>query len=153
MDIIIPDNDAYASSEEWLATCDQKVLLEEFSQWHPIFIKMLEAAHEPLLYKIVDRDPSEVLQKGGLVVLGDALHPMGPYMGSGGSQSIEDACVLEICLIGMADRAQLSGRLEMLQRLGVPRYASIQMGSRVRPDEPNREELCRALFDQCRKWF
>lgn len=151
-DIVIPDNSKFASSEEWQARCDKDALLEEFGHWHPIFPEILRAADDFLLWKICDREPLEVLHRGRLCVLGDALHPMGPYRAQGGTQSIEDAGVLEICLSGLEDKDQLAERLELLQRLRVPRYATIQMASTVRQDEQNMEQSYQKVLEHSRKW-
>jgi 6-hydroxynicotinate 3-monooxygenase len=42
---------------------------------------------------------------GSIVLLGDACHPMRPYMASGAAMAIEDAAVLARCLADIADRA------------------------------------------------
>ncbi|KAJ4422369.1 hypothetical protein N0V82_003023 [Gnomoniopsis sp. IMI 355080] len=89
---------------------------------------------------------------GGLCVLGDALHPMGPYRAQGGTQSIEDAGVLEICLRGLKAKEELAERLELLQRLRLARYATIQMASTVRQDDPNVEQSYQKVLDYSRKW-
>lgn len=151
-DIVIPDNDSYASSEEWLARCEKKVLIEEFKHWHPIFTELLRTADEPLLWKICSRDPLEILYRGKLCMLGDALHPMGPYRAQGGSQSIEDAGALELCFTGVRDKSEIVQRLEILQKLRVPRYASAQMASTVRQDDPNYVERMNEVLQQCKRW-
>ena len=153
MDIIMPDNDKYAGSEEWLARCDKQVLIDEYGHWHPVFTEIVKAAEDPLLYKICARDPVEILHKGSLCILGDALHPMAPYRGQGGSQSIEDAGALEMCLTGIYDRAEVPRRLELLQKLRVPRYATVQLASSVRQDEPNVEARFAEILKISQKWF
>ncbi|KAL6629407.1 hypothetical protein ACP70R_029172 [Stipagrostis hirtigluma subsp. patula] len=40
----------------------------------------------------------EVFQEGTVTIAGDAMHPMGPFLGQGGSSSLEDAVVLAQCL-------------------------------------------------------
>ncbi|CAN8097663.1 unnamed protein product [Discula destructiva] len=151
-DIVIPDNDKYASSEEWRARCDKEALLNDFGHWHPIFPAIIQAADDFLLWKICNRDPLQVLHKGGLCVLGDALHPMGPYRAQGGTQSIEDAGVLEVCLTGLKAKEELARRLRLLQSLRVPRYATIQMASTVKQDDPDFESNYKRVLDFSRKW-
>lgn len=153
MDIIMPDNDKYAGSEEWLARCDKQVLIDEYGHWHPVFTEIVKLAEDPLLYKICAREPVESLHKGRLVIFGDALHPMPPFRAQGGSQSIEDAAALEMCLANLQDQAEVPRRLELLQRLRVPRYATIQLASAVRQDEPNLEERFGEVLERSQKWF
>ncbi|PQQ04137.1 FAD-dependent urate hydroxylase-like isoform X1 [Prunus yedoensis var. nudiflora] len=48
------------------------------------------------------RSPWDILvgnfRKGSVTVAGDAMHPMGPFLGQGGSASIEDSIVIARCL-------------------------------------------------------
>lgn len=155
-DIVIPDNKSYTSSEDWRARSEKDALVREFSHWHPIFNDLVgtAAAEEELyLWKICAREPVDVVHRGRLCVLGDALHPMGPYRGQGGSQSIEDAAVLEICLTGIQDEKEIPRRLEMLRELRVPRYAASQLASTVRQDEQNYRQRVVDVLAEHDKWF
>ena len=153
-DVLIPDNDErFMAKEEWLAHCEKQVLLDEFAAFHPLFRDCFAAADPPLLWKIFQREPLETMYRGGLVLMGDALHPMPPYKAQGGSQTIEDAGALEICLSGMRDKSELPQRLELLQTSRVPRYGCAQWASTVRQDEANFEERHQEVFEHCRKWF
>ena len=56
-------------------------------------------------WAILERDPLPHWSDGYVVLLGDACHPMTPYMAQGAATSIEDAAVLaepfaETCRIG-----------------------------------------------------
>ncbi|KAH8896263.1 FAD/NAD(P)-binding domain-containing protein [Thozetella sp. PMI_491] len=153
LDVIIPDNDSYASSEEWFARCEQDVLLHEFRHWHPVFTEILSAADKPLLWKICNRDPVNILHNGKLCMLGDALHPMPPYRAQGGTMSIEDAGVLGVCLSNLHDASEIPKRLDLLQKLRVPRYATTQMLSTIRLGESDKTEKHKEVLEICRKWF
>ncbi|KAL2211171.1 FAD/NAD(P)-binding domain-containing protein [Sarocladium strictum] len=153
-DIVIPDNEGYTSLEDWRARSNKDALVREFSHWHPIFTDLVAAADDELyLWKICAREPVDVVHRGGLCVLGDALHPMGPYRGQGGSQSIEDAAVLEVCLTGIQDKGELLRRLEMLRELRVPRYAASQLASTVRQDEQDYRQRILDVLARHEKWF
>ncbi|KIW90973.1 uncharacterized protein Z519_08756 [Cladophialophora bantiana CBS 173.52] len=148
------NKDNSAVCEEWTARCDKQVLLDEFGHWHPLFQEIFKAADDdPLLWKGCSRAPRDTLHKGKLCMLGDALHPMPPFRAQGGSQSIEDAGALEMIATNLVDRSELPKRLEMLDRLRVPRYSCAQMISSVRQDELNMEERYIEVLNQCRKWF
>lgn len=151
-DIVIRDNEKYASSEEWLAKCDKQVVLDEFSHWHPIFTEILKIADEPLLWKICDREPLEVLYKDRLCILGDALHPMRPFRAQGGTQSIEDAGVLEVCLAGLKNVEELGQRLQYFQKLRLPRYATAQVASTVMQGDPNAQTRWEEVLQKGRLW-
>ncbi|OQU97504.1 FAD binding domain-containing protein [Cladophialophora immunda] len=134
-DMLMPDNENYASSEDWTARCNKQVLLDEVGHWHPLFQEIFRAADEdPLLWKVCSRAPLDTLHKGKLSMLGDALHPMPPFRGQGGSQSIEDAGALEMIATYITDKADLPKRLEILDRVRV-------------------QERYIEVLNQCRKWF
>ncbi|EXJ63426.1 uncharacterized protein A1O5_11475 [Cladophialophora psammophila CBS 110553] len=124
-DMLMPDNEKYASNEEWTARCD----------------------------KVCSRVPPDTLHKGKLCMLGDALHPTPPFRAQGGSQSIEDAGALERIATNIVDKSDLPRRLEMLDRLRVSRYPCAQMISSVRQDDLNLDERYIEVPSQCRKWF
>ena len=61
-------------------------------------VRRCDAAETKTLTKVWYRSPWQVLlgrfQRGTVTVAGDAMHVMGPYIGQGGSASLEDAVVL-----------------------------------------------------------
>jgi 6-hydroxynicotinate 3-monooxygenase len=59
---------------------------------------ILAAAPELRKWALVERDPMPSWGKGNVVLLGDACHPMPPYMAQGAASAIEDAVVLARCL-------------------------------------------------------
>jgi salicylate hydroxylase len=64
-----------------------------------------------------------------VTLLGDACHPMLPYMAQGAAQSIEDGATLAACLAGIASSEVVEAltRYEALRR---PRTAAIQLAAR-----------------------
>lgn len=54
------------------------------------------------------RAPWDILlgkfRRGSVIVAGDAMHAMGPFLGQGGSSAIEDAVVLARCLAQKMDK-------------------------------------------------
>lgn len=153
VDVVMPDNEKYASSEEWLATCDKSLLLEDFQHWHPVFMEILRAADDPLLWKICAREPLDKLHNGRLCILGDALHPMPPFTGQGGGQAIEDAAALESCFSDISSTADVAIRLKLLEELRIPRVATIQLLSHCRLDDPELEAATRQVIERCRPYF
>jgi 6-hydroxynicotinate 3-monooxygenase len=73
-------------------------LVNVFHGFHPDVLRVLGAAPEVNRWAILERDPLPLWSRGRIVVLGDACHPMTPYMGQGGSMALEDAAMLVRCL-------------------------------------------------------
>ncbi|VCU68475.1 6-hydroxynicotinate 3-monooxygenase precursor [Pigmentiphaga humi] len=114
--------------ESWSARGDKAELLKEFDGWHPIVRGLIEATDEVFKWALYDRDPWPVWTQGRVTLLGDAAHPMVPFMSQGGAQSIEDGCVLALCLAGLPHDP--AAALAAYQDLRTERTARVQLGSR-----------------------
>ncbi|MCY1377330.1 6-hydroxynicotinate 3-monooxygenase [compost metagenome] len=78
---------------------------------------------------LYERDPLPFWSKGGITLLGDACHPMMPFMAQGAGQAIEDAVVMSRHLEG-ATRSTLAQALLAYQEARLARTSEIQIGSR-----------------------
>ena len=67
---------------------------------------MLAAAPEVHKWGIFEREPLATWCRGNVTLLGDACHPMTPYMASGAAMALEDAAVLARCLAEIGDVAE-----------------------------------------------
>jgi salicylate hydroxylase len=74
--------------------------IEEFaglySDLYPAALELICAISPESLFKwgLRDREPLERYRKGRVTMLGDAAHPMTPFLGQGACMAIEDAVVL-----------------------------------------------------------
>ena len=64
---------------------------------------------------------------GRITMLGDACHPMIPFMGQGGAQAIEDAAAITACLLKCGDDVEAA--LKLYETVRLPRASQIQNGS------------------------
>src|SRR5471030_441659 len=115
--------------ESWSATGDTKVLRDAFSGFHPEVRKVVAAAPDVHKRPLVDREPLEHWIDGNVALLGDACHPMTPYMAQGAAMAIEDGAVLSRCLDG-TDRAGVAAALRRYEKNRQERTAKIQLTSR-----------------------
>ena len=84
--------------ESWSNTGDLDQLRHEYRDFHPIVRGVLEACPAVHKWALVERDPLASWTRGRIALLGDACHPMTPYMAQGAGTSIEDAAILARCL-------------------------------------------------------
>ena len=94
----VPEPAEWLTPESWSAKGDVNELRDAYEGFHPDVRAVLEACPDCHKWAILDRDPLPRWSDGRVVLLGDACHPMTPYMAQGAATSIEDAAVLARCL-------------------------------------------------------
>ena len=82
------------TSESWREEGDIKELQQAFAGWHPEVSELIQSAKSSFLWALNGREELPVWHKDGAVLLGDACHPMLPFMAQGAAMAIEDAYVL-----------------------------------------------------------
>jgi salicylate hydroxylase/6-hydroxynicotinate 3-monooxygenase len=96
-----PENAGWMTPESWSTKGDVKALREAFSAFHPEVRHVLESCPEVYKWALLARDPLPRWCEGRVALLGDACHPMPPYMAQGAAMALEDAMVLARCLDGV----------------------------------------------------
>jgi salicylate hydroxylase/6-hydroxynicotinate 3-monooxygenase len=115
--------------ESWSARGDLDQLRAAFASFHPRARVILDACPEVRKWALVERDPLARWSEDRIVLIGDACHPMLPYMAQGAGSSMEDAVVLARCL---AD-TELEGygdAFRKFERNRKERTSQIQRGTR-----------------------
>jgi salicylate hydroxylase len=84
--------------ESWNEPGDVGDLLNAYTGWAPDLCRLFAAADAVSVWALYDRAPLEHIHAGRLALIGDAAHPMLPFLSQGANQSIEDAIVLATCL-------------------------------------------------------
>jgi 6-hydroxynicotinate 3-monooxygenase len=88
--------------ESWSAKGDVTELRRAFEGFDPQVGNVLAACPDVHKWALVDRDSLDRWGQGNVTLLGDACHPMTPYMAQGAAMAMEDAAVLSRCLDGVA---------------------------------------------------
>ena len=86
----------------WTSSGDPGELEQAFRDAAPEVRALLSAAREWTLWSLADL-PVQRMARGRVALLGDAAHPVLPFLAQGGALAIEDAAVLATAL---ADRAE-----------------------------------------------
>jgi 6-hydroxynicotinate 3-monooxygenase len=116
-------------NESWSALGNMDELRAAFKGFHSQVQRVLEACPQAHKWALYERDPLPTWQKGRVVLLGDACHPMMPYMAQGATNAMEDAAVLARCLEG-AVSADVARRFAQYEATRKPRTSRIQLTSR-----------------------
>jgi 6-hydroxynicotinate 3-monooxygenase len=118
------------TQESWSTTGDMATLRDAYRDFHPTVRTVLDAAPSAHKWALVVRDPLPNWTQGRIALLGDACHPMTPYMAQGAGTSIEDAAVLSRCLEGV-DPDGVAVALRRYEATRKPRTSEIQALSRA----------------------
>ena len=94
----VPEPAEWLTRESWSAKGDVRELRRAYEDFHQDVRNVLEACPDCHKWAILEREPLPRWSDGRVVVLGDAAHPMTPYMAQGAATSIEDAAILARCL-------------------------------------------------------
>jgi salicylate hydroxylase len=116
-------------SPAWNTSAERKEVLERFpeSEWAPAARRLLAAAEHWQKCALYDRQPSRLWGRGPVTLLGDAAHPMLPFLAQGASMAIEDAYVLAHELARSA--GNLDPALRNYETARGPRTARVQRAS------------------------
>ena len=117
--------------ESWSAKGDMDTLQTAFTGFHPQVQHVLKVCPEVHKWALVDRDPLQTWTDGHVTLLGDACHPMTPYMAQGAAMAIEDAAVLSRVLEGVTDRAGIHNSFKRFEATRKARTTQVQLTSRT----------------------
>ncbi len=96
--------------------------------WSKSALDLLAVPELWLRWPLFDRPPSKHWGRGPVTLLGDAAHPMLPFLAQGAAMAIEDAAVLAECLQTAPDEPQQALRVYEDERQ--PRTARVQRTAR-----------------------
>jgi 6-hydroxynicotinate 3-monooxygenase len=110
-------------SDEASIPATREQYLESFAGFHADLQHVLKAVQGVTLWPIYDRERNDCWSGGRIVLLGDACHPMRPYMAAGGAMAVEDGAILSRCLTSFDDLADAFGCYEATR---IPRVSDVQ---------------------------
>jgi salicylate hydroxylase len=119
--------------ESWTIKSSRQELLDGFAGWNDNLIRLFELTNPDQIYKwgLFDRDPMQRWSRGNATLLGDAAHPMLPFLSQGAAMAVEDGYVLAQALshFGPDDLAAALDAYEAERR---PRTTRVQLEARER---------------------
>lgn len=114
--------------ESWSAKGDLAELQSAYRSFHPTVRAVIAACPEAYKWALVVRDPLPTWSQGRVVLLGDACHPMTPYMAQGAASAIEDAVILARSLHD-SRVGGLQDAIRVYESVRRPRATAIQQNS------------------------
>jgi salicylate hydroxylase len=130
VNIVAVNETASWVEESWNARSTQQEMLQDFKDWHPNIVKLFERVTDVYRWGLFDRDPMTKWSAGRVTLLGDAAHPMLPFLSQGAAMAIEDAYVLAVALAALPD--DLDTALSLYEAERLPRTSRVQLEARER---------------------
>ncbi|CAF1000853.1 unnamed protein product [Adineta steineri] len=114
--------------ESWTNKSDKKEIVKFYKDWTPRIKKLLDYVPdgEIIEWNLYDCNPLITWIEGNVALLGDAAHPMLPYIAQGAAQAVEDAAVLAISLAMIDNKNQINTALKVYELLRKERAEIIQ---------------------------
>ncbi len=116
--------------ESWNSRSTREELLADFEGWHPNIRKLFSQVEDVYRWGLFDRDPMQAWSSGRVTLLGDAAHPMLPFLSQGAAMAIEDGYVLAGALKKYP--GDLPRALAAYEQERKPRTSRVQLEARER---------------------
>ncbi len=100
---ITRDGTADAPGDLWARPGDCAAIRTRYARWHPAARALIAAAPSWTGWPLFERNPLPAWNAGPVALVGDAAHPILPFLAQGAAQAIEDAAALAMALAAGRD--------------------------------------------------
>jgi salicylate hydroxylase len=134
MNVISVTRETTWQEEGWTIPATIEEFARLHSDFHPDALDLIRAISPGTLFKwgLRDREPLRQYTKGRVTMLGDAAHPMTPFLGQGACIAIEDAMVLGRAFATASTFEEAFATYENTRK---ERANGVQLASRQQADE------------------
>lgn len=119
--------------ESWNVPSTTEELINSFSDWNPGLLNLLRQGEGVFKWGLFDREPMPQWSVGRMTLLGDAAHPMLPFLAQGAAMALEDGYVISKCID--QNREDLALGLQIYEDVRRPRTSQVQLRSRAQGKE------------------
>lgn len=123
---LVPSTEVH--TESWRTYGDISQLRASYRGACARLTRMVDMIDDAFITGVFDRPPLEHYVAGRVALLGDAAHPLWPYLANGAAQALEDAVVLARCLARNPD--DIPAALKDYEARRLPRANYVQRRSR-----------------------
>jgi salicylate hydroxylase len=134
MNVVSAAREPRWQEEGWTIPATREEFANLHSDFHPDALDLIRAISPGTLFKwgLRDREPLQRYTGGRVTMLGDAAHPMSPFLGQGACIAIEDALVLGRAFAAASNFEEAFGIYENARK---ERANGVQLASRQQADE------------------
>ncbi|CAI7581789.1 unnamed protein product [Penicillium palitans] len=147
--VVLLHPDGHGVEESWTTKGSKQAMIDNYDGWDSMVRKLIDLVdeNEVLEWKLCLHRPLKTWIRGSVALIGDACHPMLPYVAQGAAQAVEDAAALGVVLSTISSREEIPHALSVYERSRKTRAETVQQsGSENRitlhlPDGP--EQIAR----------
>ena len=139
------------TKESWVEPGPIGDLKEDFGSWSTPIAAVVDSADECTRGALFDRDPLPRLTEGRVALIGDAAHPMLPFLAQGAAMAVEDAWTLATSLRGLP--TDPAAALKRYEKTRLPRTSKVQMAARARMHSNHETTMLRQVKTYAPMWF
>lgn len=122
--VLIIDDDW--REEGWSAPGNPDIATSRVRDWAPRARELVAAAPSWNRWALLERPAESRWSRARMTLLGDAAHPMLPFLAQGASQAIEDGAALAAILPPTREGSVIAAGLRRYDSLRIPRTARVQ---------------------------
>ncbi len=136
------------TEESWSLTASKEEFHNIYQTWHPIFYELAEAAESINKWALYDRDPLTFWSGNRMSLLGDAAHPMLPFLAQGANMAIEDGYTIAALLSKSPEDGESA--LQKYQNIRYSRTSKVQLAARARARVMHQPSAIKRFFRDVR---
>ncbi|KNG83102.1 putative salicylate hydroxylase, partial [Aspergillus nomiae NRRL 13137] len=145
--VVLLHPDGHGVEESWTTKGSKQEMVDNYRGWDRRVQKLIQlvAEDEVLEWKLCLHSPLKTWIKDSVALIGDACHPMLPYVAQGAAQAVEDAAALGVLLSTISYKHEIPVALRAYEKSRKQRAETVQQsGSANRitlhlPDGPEQQ--------------
>lgn len=133
-------------AESWTRKGSKQEMLDFYKDWNPLVSNLLKYVPEDnvMEWTLNSHAPLPSWHENKVVLIGDACHPMLPYVAQGAAQAIEDGAVLQVALAKSSKDVPLA--IQVYEEVRKARGEAVQASAAITrkalhlPDGPEQQQ-------------
>ncbi|PYH87654.1 salicylate hydroxylase [Aspergillus ellipticus CBS 707.79] len=126
--VVLLHPDCNGVEESWTTKGSKQAMIDNYKGWDRRVTKLINLTPDDdvLEWKLCLHAPLRTWIKGSVALIGDACHPMLPYVAQGAAQAVEDAAALGVLLSTITSRAEIPLALQAYEKSRKRRAETVQ---------------------------
>ncbi|KAJ5937279.1 Monooxygenase FAD-binding [Penicillium verhagenii] len=115
--VVLLHPDRQEVEESWTTKGSKQAMVDNYRGWDQTVRKLIDLVDddEVLEWKLCLHSPLKTWIRESVALIGDACHPMLPYVAQGAAQAVEDAAALGVLLSNITSRHEIPRALQVLK--------------------------------------